>query len=453
MPGNSTVGVGLPAVPVRPVAGLCLVTMVLVSVAGTFLPAVPAVAAPLLAWGSLALLWKELGRPQRVQTLVFVAAGALMLWWALVRGVPPDIGQTLGQNQPILSMLASITLLRLLNQPVSPVSPVSDDEPELPRGFGTYLRSLFGVHLFGAVINISAVVLMADRLSREEPLRLNQAQLLSRSFTAVAFYSPFIGGVGLALAETPGSSPLMLLLFGGPVALSGLALLVWYGRSGRVPDIENFRGYPVHFESLWLPVILGSAVLTAYATTTAYTVLTLSTVLAPLVAVTALAWRGGRRGLQRSLREFVQVQLPQMGGELALFLGAGVLGAGLVAVFASAGNWVPFTRFDAWTGSLLLVGCIATSLACIHPIVLLSVMVPLLQGITHDPSFAAVVFAMSWGFGCAVNPMSGINLVLSSRYGTSNWALGRGNIPFTLTLLPVAIALLYLYERVFGLPL
>lgn len=445
MSGNSTAGVSLPAsAPARPVAGFCLTAMLVVSVTATFVPGVPGVVAPTLAWVALALLWSGVGPPQRVQTLVFVGAGAAMLSWAMIRGVPLDVDQVLGQNQPILSMLASITLLRLLNPPVS------DDEPELPRGFGTYLRSLLGVHLFGAVINISAVILMADRLSRSEPLRLNQAQLLSRSFTAVAFYSPFIGGVALALAYTPGSSPLMLLAFGGPVALAGLALLVWYGRSGQVEDIENFRGYPVHFESLWLPLILGSAVLTAYATTTGYTVLTLITVLAPIVAVGALTIRGGFRGLGRSLAAYVQVRLPQMGGELALFLGAGVLGAGLVAVFASSGNWVPFTRFDAWSGSLVLAGCIVTSLACIHPIVLLSVMVPLLPGITHDPSFAAVVFAMSWGLGCAVNPMSGINLVLSSRYGTSNWALGRGNIPFTLTLLPVAIALLYLYQWGYG---
>ena len=75
-------------------------------------------------------------------------------------------------------------------------------------------------------------------------------------------------------------------------------------------------------------------------------------------------------------------------------------------------------------------------------------MVPLLPAIPHDPSFVALVFAMSCGLGCVVNPMSGINLVLSSRYGINNWALGRGNIPFSLTLLPVAVACLFVYERV-----
>ena len=57
-------------------------------------------------------------------------------------------------------MLASITLLRLLTPPLR------EDEAELPRGAGTYLRSMLGVHAFGAVINISAVIIMADRLTR-----------------------------------------------------------------------------------------------------------------------------------------------------------------------------------------------------------------------------------------------------------------------------------------------
>jgi drug/metabolite transporter (DMT)-like permease len=78
---------------------------------------------------------------------------------------------------------------------------------------------MLGVHAFGAIINISAVIIMADRLTRATPLTMSQAQLLSRAFTAVAFFSPFIGGVALALAYTPGSNPLLLLAFGGPVLM------------------------------------------------------------------------------------------------------------------------------------------------------------------------------------------------------------------------------------------
>ena len=256
----------------------------------------PVLASPLLAWCAFGLLAPRLGKQQRRQALAFVTVGTLALAWGISRGAELLVERVLGQNQPILSMLASITLLRLLN----PL--VGDPEPELPRGLGTYLRSMLGVHAFGAIINISAVIIMADRLTRATPLTMSQAQLLSRAFTAVAFFSPFIGGVALALAYTPGSSPLLLLAFGGPLALVALALLTWYARSGRVDDIEGFRGYPVHFESLRVPLVLGTTVLLAYNQTTGYSVLALITMLTLVVVGVALVARDGPSGACRSLR-------------------------------------------------------------------------------------------------------------------------------------------------------
>ena len=239
----------------RRAAGAAIAGMLLLAAAGAVRTEVPAVAAAVPAWIALALLWRGLGRQQHVQALAFIAAGAAAMLWAASRGAAPDIERVLSQNQPILSMLAAVTALRLLNPPPRP------DEPELPRGLGAYLRSMLGVHAFGAVINVSAVVIMADRLARVRPLEPNQAQLLSRSFSAVAFHSPFIGGVALALAYTPGSNPLVLMAYGVPLALAAFLLLAWYAYSGRCEDIENFRGYPVHPEDLRVPVALGAAVL------------------------------------------------------------------------------------------------------------------------------------------------------------------------------------------------
>ena len=410
------------------------------SITRMFWPAVPALAAPALAWIALALLWRGLGMQQRVQMVAFSALGVAALWWGVGRGAALSVEAVLGQNQAILSMLASITLLRLLRPPVR------EAEPELPRGIVSYLRSMVGVHTFGAVINISAVIIMADRLTRTAPLTLTQAQLLSRAFTAVAFYSPFIGGVALALAYTPGSNALLMMLFGIPIALVALLLLSWYARSGRVDDIVNFRGYPVHLEGLWLPVVLAATVLVALALTSDYSVLSLITMLTPVVVGCALVVGGG---LRRALSDYVNRRLPEMGGELALFLAAGVLGSGLLAAFGSATGWTPFDRLDAFNASLLLLLFPLTSLICIHPIVVISVVPPLIGVLDVDPTFLAIVFAMGWGLACALNPMSGVNLVLHTRYGVSNWAIGRSAIPFSAALYPVAVGLLFVYEWVF----
>lgn len=425
----------------RATAGALIASMLAIGIASTLWPAVPTVAAAVLAWAALALLWARLGRQQRVQAVTLSAIGLIALLWGVWSGADFDIGRVLGQNQAILSMLASITLLRVLNPPVR------EGEPELPRGRTTYLRSMVGVHAFGAVINISALIIMADRLARSAPLQMNQGQLLSRAFTAVAFYSPFIGGVALALASTPGSSPLLLMLFGLPLSLAALGLLSWYALSGRVEDIHNFRGYPVHLENLWLPVVLAAVVLVAYSVTSEFTVLALITMLTPVVVAASLVVQGGIPRLRRALGDYVWTRLPEMGGELALFLGAGVLGAGLMTAFAAADGWTPFQRFDAFNASLLLVAFILTSLICIHPVVMVSVVVPLVLTTSPDPTFVALVMAMGWGLGCAVNPMSGTNLVLNTRYGVSNWGIARSNVAFSATLYVLAVGLLFVYER------
>ena len=66
---------------------------------------------------------------------------------------------------------------------------------------------MLGVHAFGSVINISAIIIMSDRLARVRPLGFDQAQLFSRAFSSVAFYSPFIGGVALRWPTRPARAP------------------------------------------------------------------------------------------------------------------------------------------------------------------------------------------------------------------------------------------------------
>ena len=423
-------------------AGAVIAAMLALAIAGGAWPAVPSLAAAVLAWLALALLWSGIGRRQQIQVLMFIGAGLAAFAWGANQGAPLRFDSLLGQNQPILSMLASVTLLRLLNRPPRA------DEPELPRGPGAYLQSMLGVHAFGSVINISAVIIMADRLARALPLGFDQAQLFSRAFTAVAFYSPFIGGVALALSYTPGSSPVVMMLFGLPLAAAAIVLLYWYAASGRAGDVQGFRGYPLHVQDLKVPLTLGVAVLCAATAMPGYSVLTLITMVTPAVVLAVLIKRRGIRGLRPALAEYVRERAPQMGGELALFLGAGVLAAGVVAAAAGSGDWTLLPRLEAFHATLLVLVFIVTSLICIHPAVLMGITVALVETVEYDPTLLAMTFAMGWGLGCAVNPLSGVNIVLATRYGANNWRIARSNIAYSAALYPVAATLLYLYEFV-----
>lgn len=432
---------GRAATPRDRAAGAAIAGMLGLAIASILWPAVPVVAVAVPAWAALALLWPGIERWQRVQSLAFVGAGLAALTWAAGHGAAPRLASLLGQNQPILSMLASVTLLRLLNRP-----PRADD-PELPRGRRAYLQSMLGVHALGAVINISAVILIADRLARTRSLGVDQAQLISRAFSAVAFYSPFIGGVALALASTPGSNPLVMAAFGMPLAGVAFLLLYAYARADRSHDVDRFRGYPVRMDSLRVPLALGAAVLAAVVTTSRFSVLDLITIVTPLLVMVVLLRRGGRRAVREGAAEYVVSRAPQMGTELALFLSAGVMAAGLIAAAGAAGGWTPFARLDAFHASLLLLAFCVTSLVGIHPVVIVGVAAPLAGTLDADPTLLATTFAMGWGLGCAVNPMSGINMVLSSRYGISNWRVARGNVAFSAALYCVAVGLLYLFQH------
>ena len=98
-----------------------------------------------------------------------------------------------------------------------------DDERD-PRGPAALWRTLLGVHLFGSVINLSAVMILGDRQSRRQPLAPLQATVLSRGFSLAAHWSPFFAAMGVALSNSPGARLLMLSSVGLPVAALGLAL-------------------------------------------------------------------------------------------------------------------------------------------------------------------------------------------------------------------------------------
>lgn len=167
--------------------------------------------------------------------------------------------------------------------------------------------------------------------------------------------------------------------------------------------------------------------------------------LAPLVACLAL-WVRHRAEAPRVLGRFVCERLPDMVGELVLFLGAGVLAAGLVALSDSLGGWAPFALLDAGAASIVLLVTLVLAVVGIHPVIVVSTAAPILMPVAPDPNLAAMLFVMGWGIGCAACPLSGTNLVVHGRYRVSNWRLARSNLAFCSLMTLLAIGFLHLYE-------
>lgn len=410
----------------RPLAGVLLLAMTLASIAHGLAPRVCPRALPAaLAWAAGLLLLGRLSRMHRLQVMGMAAVGGLGLALAAWRGATPALGQALSANEAILAMLGGVTFLRLLSRPGA-------TDEALPVGRAALLRTLIGTHLFGAIINASAVLIIGDRLSRGEPLSRLQAIVLSRAFSCASFWSPFFAGMGVALLYAPGARLAEVAALGLPLALAALG---WSAvELGRLPEAARFSGYPLHLEALTLPGVLALAVLGLHELLPALSIITLVAALCLLFALVVVPLREGRRG-PALLARHVTLALPAMATELALFLSAGVLGVGIAAALGAFGLELPFTTFggrEAWLLTAAMVGLAALGL---HPVIGITLAAQLLEPLGPDPLRLALCFVLAWGLGVAVSPFSGLHLMIQGHYGIASHRFVRWNGRYVLGML------------------
>ncbi len=151
------------------------------------------------------------------------------------------------------------------------------------------------------------------------------------------------------------------------------------------------------------------------------------------------------------IRDHVDRRLADMGGELTLFLAAGVLTVGVSSLaLAFPGDWLPYDRLGPTEASATLAIVVAVAAAGVHPIVLVSILAPLLPPITELPNLAAAMFMMAWSIGVSASPLSGTHLILQARYGIPSWHFSRWNVAYCLVMLAVSTAALHLYAGIAG---
>ncbi len=331
----------------------------------------------------------------------------------------------LTQNNALLGMLVGVSFLQLVG--------LGDGEERAPVGRGALWRSLAGVHLFGSVINLSAVFIMADRMAaRSGGLQHFQAVLLVRGFLAAAMWSPFFAAVAVALTYAPGSTLGGVIMAGLPFAL--LLLLLSGRRLERElgSGLQDFVGYPMHFGALWLPALLAAAVTAGRQVLPGWSALAVITVTAPAIALLVTLLREGPAEALRRIGDQATSRLPAMSGELALFLAAAVFASGLHGLLRASGHWLPFDHFGALQAVLVLGLMIGAAMAGIHAVISITVASAWLLPLAPDPLLLASVFSMSWAIGLAVSPLSGIHLALQGRYGLPGGALARANAAYGL---------------------
>ena len=425
-------------------AAWCYVAVVLLVIAAVWLPAYPAWITGVIAWTACLLLLPRLPRHQLIMVLVLAGLGALGILFGMMRGSEGLIKMALTQNVPLSGMLIAVSFLQL-------IAMREDNAAEaLQQGRGALFKTMIGVHLFGAVINYSAVAIFADRLSARTKLTMAQAMALSQAFIVGSSWSPFYGAMAAALTVAPEASLTQLIFWGMPIAVAGITVTWFTLTSKHHGGAENFVGYPLHLEALWVPAVLAAGVLALHEWQPQWSVLAIISAMASLVTVITLLVRSGAQAGPRLLRH-VHTRLPAMNSELTQFLAAGILSAGMNGTIDALDLGLPFSRFGPFEASLCLIVMNVCAWIGLHPIILVSVLGPWLMPLQPDQTMLAMVFLISWGVGLTACPMSNTMLGMAGRYGLPFGELLGLNRRYSIKMTVVGIAVLYVYAAVKGI--
>ncbi|WP_428034263.1 hypothetical protein [Amphritea sp.] len=401
------------------VIGWTLLSMLLISLIVALTHELPGYIAGIPVWFAVILLIRRQKRNQLIQSAILFILGASGLAIGVYNGVDNRyLIKALEANQLIIAMLISVSFLRIVA-----TRSIQTDE-QLPSGRKAMLRTLLGTHLIGAVINISSIMIVGDRLSAQRPLTSLQGLTLLRAFSICACWSPFFAAMGVVLISAPGAQLSTLMLYGLPTALIALLLSAW--QIGRHPDAAQARGYPMHFGALWMPLLLAILVIIAHHYLPQQSVITLVTLIAILFTLTYLLLLQPRNCF-RLLKNHIHEGLAKLGSEITLFLAAAVLASGVAALLESMQIRLAPDHFTAPEACLTLLALVGLALIGMHPVTSAILAGSILMPSVGDPNLLGITLLLSWSIGVGLSPFSGVQLNLQSRYGISAIALMKLN--------------------------
>jgi hypothetical protein len=395
----------------KALAGLLLLATILLAVSHLWFTSLPLSVAGGFAWIAMLLLLSSLRKAQLIQAFVLLFVGLCCLFWALWRGVDFNWQGVLSSNVGLIALLASVSFLRLVTLPKT-----EEAENPLPVGTSSFIKTVVGTHFFSAVINLSALLIVFDRLSQKQALQGESVAPLSRAFSAAAFWSPFFAAMGVALTYAPGASLITLVLQGLPLAF--IALLYSYFEAG---DKSTFRGYPLSIASLWVPAVLAVVVLTIHQLKPDYSVVLIVAGAALMLAVLVLFFKqilitDNKQKALTDLKNHTLRELPKMSSELTLFITAGVLAIGVKSLLSSFDNALPIDAFTFSVAVISLLLMVGLALIGVHPVISIAVMGTVLSPLPIDPNILGMLFLSTWALGVVASPFSGMNLALIGRY-------------------------------------
>ncbi|REG83720.1 hypothetical protein [Marinomonas pollencensis] len=390
-------------------------------------------------WSVFIIAWPRLNPRNKKQIRLLLGVAIIALVVAYFYDVDLDFFSLIEGNLGIVAMLSGVSLLGLLPDSVKQKTPI--------LGVKGVLSTWSSVHVLGAVINMSSVFLVGDKLQRNTgSLSQPQYSILIRALTSAGFWSPFFASMAVALSVAPNAEFHQLAIIGVPMAVMSCLISLWeFNKKGTLAE---FAGFPLAFHALLFPISLASSVLVFhYFIMPDLAILSIVTLLSPISVITLLLVKSGSRYTKQRLEDHIHIRLPNMANEVSLFLSAGLLTKAVSLALAGAlgESWSLFDSFGFVEAFACFIGICGIALLGLHPIVGISLMSSLVPAEGANNTLLAFVCLCSWGVGTAISPLSGINLSVAGKYAVDNFQLARANLLYGVVLsLVVAVAMFFL---------
>lgn len=393
--------------------------------------------AALFIWFSFLIQFLSIENKIMIYILLFASMIAFFILF--INNFYIDFIKLFSINQYLLMLLIGVGFLRLI------ATPKNEKSNRLPNGKNSFIKTYLGVHLFGSVINLSSLILVADKMYKKAPLSNTQVILLTRAFSSDAYWSPFFVAFAAAITYAPKLNA-SIIIFNGLV-LSFLAFLITYYEviNNKEFQIEEFKGYPLSFANLYLPLILALLVLlTAYFFPKIKLIVAIS-LFCILMTLIILPIKKGSKQFLKIFSNHIMVELPKMKVEIALFLVAGMFGVSISSIFIGMDLNLPFKYFDWQIASILLLIFIILAFIGIHPIITIAIIGDFLSSVNH--TLLALTFLMAWSTTVSTSPFSGLNLTIVARYNFKGIDIFKLNILYALKMYLICVLSLYLLSK------
>lgn len=395
--------------------------------------------AGILAWFALITLFKNVNGKSLLYKLL--ALSFIAFSYSFFSGFEIDYVKVFSVNQYLLTLLIGVGFLRLI------ATPKAKNVKSLPSGKKSFFKTYLGVHLFGSVINLSSLIIVADKLYEKSKLTNLQVITLTRAFSSDAYWSPFFVAFAAAITYAPKLSSSIILIMG--IVLAFIAFLVTFFEIKNEPSLDEFKGYPIEFETLYLPFLLAILVLVTNYIFPSVKVILLISIFSLLLTFFILPLKYRVKKSKEMLIAHITFELPKMKNEIALFLIAGMFGVSISSVLLGMNLSLPIEQLNGLYASILLFILIALSFVGIHPIISIAVLGNWVDQLNH--TLLAATFLMSWATAVSTSPFSGLNLTMQARYELEAKEVFKINLPYAIKMYFICVIMLFALSNYLGL--